>query len=326
MLESPPFLRDRPDMNDPLSDMLTLVEARSVLSGRLHASGAWAVRFPPPEKIKFSALLRGTCWLTLEGLPAPARLEAGDVIVVNGQRSFMVASDPAVDPIDARALFREAPGNVARIGTGNDVFLFGGHVTLDAAHASLVMDVLPPLIHVRSVTPEAGALRWLLEQLVVELSSSRPGSDLAASHLAQLMFVQVLRAHLAETAQSSDAGWIRALADERIAPALRLMHSDPSHAWTLSELARASAMSRTTFAARFKEVSGMAPVAYLLGWRMRLAERALLNGDGPISSVALSVGYTSESAFSNAFKRMVGVSPKRYRSARLLNSGRQGLS
>jgi AraC-like DNA-binding protein len=284
------------------------------------------VRFPLPEKIKFSALLRGDCWFAMEGLLSPVRLEAGDVVVVNGQRRFMLASDLTLDPVDAQALFREAPDNVARIGTGEDVFLFGGHVAIDAARADLVIDVLPPLIHVRSATPEAGALRWLLEQLVAELSSSQPGSDLAASHLAQLMFVQVLRAHLAGTAQSSNAGWIRTLSDERIAPALRLMHGNPSRAWTMGELAQASAMSRTTFAARFKEVAGVAPITYLLGWRMRLAERALRDSDAPISSVALSVGYTSESAFSNAFKKMVGSSPKRYRSARIPSSNEQTLS
>jgi AraC-like DNA-binding protein len=316
MLDHPVFLRDRTKMTDPLSDMLSLVEARSVLSGRLHAGGVWAVGFPPPEKIKFSALLRGKCWLAMEGLAAPVRLEAGDVVVVNGQRSFVLASDLAVEPEDARGVFRDAPDGVATIGSGEDTFLFGGHVTLNAGRARLLMDVLPPLIHVRSSTPEAGALRWLLEQLVGELSSDRPGATLAATHLAQLMFVQVLRAHLADPAHASYPGWIRAIADERLAPALRLMHGDPGRPWTLGELARASAMSRTTFASRFKEVAGVAPVTYLQGWRMRLAERALRGSVAPIASVALSLGYTSESAFSNAFKRAVGVSPKRYRSAR----------
>jgi len=320
MLDHPMFLRDRTNMTDPLSDMLSLVEAQSVLSGRLHAGGVWAVRFPPPEKIKFSALLHGDCWLAMEELAAPVPLEAGDVVVVNGQRSFVLASDLAVEPVDARDVFRDAPDGIATIGSGKDTFLFGGHVTLDPGRARLLMDVLPPLIHVRSSTPEASALRWLLEQLVGELSSDRPGATLASSHLAQLMFVQVLRTYLTDPAPSSDPGWIRAIADERIAPALRLMHGDPGRSWTLGELARASAMSRTTFATRFKEVAGVAPVTYLQGWRMRLAERALRSGATPISSVALSLGYTSESAFSNAFKRAVGVSPKRYRSARTLNS------
>jgi AraC-like DNA-binding protein len=316
MLDHPVFLRERTKMTDPLSDMLSLVEARSVLSGRLHAGDVWAVRFPPPEKIKFSALLRGECWLAMEGLAAPVRLEAGDVVVVYGQRSFVLASDVAMEPVDARDVFRNAPDGVATVGSGGDTFLFGGHVALDPGRARLLMDVLPPLIHVRSSRPEAGALRWLLEQLVGELSSDRLGAGLASAHLAQLMFVQILRIYLADPAQASDPGWVRALADERIAPALRLMHGNPGRSWTLGELARASAMSRTTFATRFKEAAGVAPLTYLQGWRMRLAERALRGGAAPIASVALSLGYTSESAFSNAFKRAVGVSPKRYRSAR----------
>jgi hypothetical protein len=142
------------------------------------------VRFPPPEQIKFSALLRGDCWLATEGLAAPVRLRTGDVVVVNGQRSFVLASDVAVEPVYARDIFRDAPDGVATIGSSEDNFLFGGHVTLDPGRARLLMDVLPPLIHVRSSTPEAGALRWLLEQLVGELSSDRPGATLAISHWA----------------------------------------------------------------------------------------------------------------------------------------------
>lgn len=298
---------------DPLSDILSLVDARSVTSGRLYASAPWAVRFPPPERIKFTALLSGSCWLIMDGLPDPVRLSSGDVIVVNGQRSFSLASGPSVVPIDTSELFREGPERIARIGAGEDVFLFGGHVAIDLARGGLLLDVLPPLFHVSAVMPEAGALSWLLEHLVSELSTKRPGATLAASHLAQLLFVQVLRAYLAGPQQPKNAGWLRALADERIAPALKLLHGDPSRSWTLGELAKASAMSRTTFALRFKTATGTAPLDYLRRWRMRLAERALLTTGSTVASVALSLGYGSESAFSHAFKRVVGVSPTQYR-------------
>jgi transcriptional regulator GlxA family with amidase domain len=109
------------------------------------------------------------------------------------------------------------------------------------------------------------------------------------------------------------AGWLRALGDKRIAPALSLMHSDPARAWKLEDLAKAAAMSRTTFVVRFKAVACVPPLTYLLNWRMRLAERALRAENVPVSIVALSLGYTSESAFSNAFRRTFGVGPKRYR-------------
>jgi len=104
-----------------------------------------------------------------------------------------------------------------------------------------------------------------------------------------------------------------AVGDRQLAPALKLMHSDPGRSWQLGELAKAAAMSRTTFALHFKEVAGIAPLAYLTAWRMRLAERALREERTPTSVLARSLGYTSESAFNNAFKRVTGQPPKRYR-------------
>jgi AraC-like DNA-binding protein len=128
------------------------------------------------------------------------------------------------------------------------------------------------------------------------------------------MFVQILRAHL----QSSDplaAGWLRAVADKRIAPALRLMHAEPGRAWKLGQLAKTAAMSRTAFAVHFKAVAGVAPLTYLTHWRMRLAERALREENVSVSVLARSLGYASDSAFSNAFKRVVGSAPRLYRGA-----------
>lgn len=153
-----------------------------------------------------------------------------------------------------------------------------------------------------------------MDQTLREMRSDAPGAAFAADHLAQLLFVQVLRAFLTDA--KSDAypiGWLRALADERAAPALRLMHGDPAHPWTLTEPARAAAMSRTSFAQRFKDVTGVPPLAHLCGWRMRLAQHSLRRGDTPASVIASSLGYGSGSAFSNAFKRTIGVAPRRYR-------------
>ncbi|WP_429273709.1 helix-turn-helix domain-containing protein [Paraburkholderia sp. EB58] len=116
-----------------------------------------------------------------------------------------------------------------------------------------------------------------------------------------------------ETATVMSPGWFRAMSDRRLAPALTLMHGDPARSWRLAELAEACAMSRTTFALRFKSAAGVAPLTYLAEWRMRLAEQALLDDTRPIAVIAESVGYTSESAFSNAFKRMTGHSPRDYR-------------
>lgn len=315
MLVSPYYLRDSTEMTaDPFSDILKLANAQSVVSGGFTAGGLWAIRFPAPEKIKFFALVKGNCWLCIDGDEAPVRVEAGDVFLLSAQRSFVLAGDLAAAPVDATSLFAGNVSKIAKLGDGDDCVQIGGHIQLDAVSGGLLADVLPPLIHVRAASPQATVLQWLVDQLVRERAADLPGASVASAQLAQLMFIQILRAHLAAS-ETLAAGWLRALGDARIAPALRLMHSDPGRQWQLEELAKSVAMSRTTFALRFKTVAGVPPLTYLLKWRMRIAERALREENNPVSALALSLGYTSESAFSNAFKRTVGMAPKRYRDA-----------
>ena len=309
---------------DPFSDILKFTNAETVVSGGFSAGGAWALRFPAPDKIKFFALIKGGCWLMIDGDDAPVRVEAGDVFLLSAQRTFILASDLSVEPVMATTLFSGAGRKFATLGDGADCIQIGGHVRLDPVTGNLLSDVLPSLIHVKASAPQAAVLKWLLDQMVQEGVADLPGSGLALSQIAQLMFVQLLRAHLSGPTPLA-AGWLRALGDPRLALALHLMHADPGRAWHLEELASAVAMSRTTFASRFKAVAGVPPLTYLLNWRMRLAQRALREGGQPVAMLALSLGYTSESAFSNAFKRAIGVAPKRFRdAARFAMSGRRG--
>ena len=299
---------------DPFSDILRLTNAQSVVSGGFTAGGSWAIRFPSFDKLKFSALIRGTCWLSVDGEEEPVRMEAGDVVLLSSQRSFTLASDLVVVPIEATDVFSPHVSEVVGLGSGEECFQIGGFVQLDPVSGKLLADVLPPLIHVRAASPYATVLRWLLDQLVHEQVANLPGSGLASGQIAQLVFIQSLRAHL-EASGDLPPGWLRALGDNRIAPAMSLMHSDPARPWQLEELAKATAMSRTTFIVRFKTVAGVPPLTYLLNWRMSIAEHALRSQDIPVSALAVSLGYTSESAFSNAFKRTIGIAPKRYRDA-----------
>ena len=200
-----------------------------------------------------------------------------------------------------------------RVGDGEDFLAIGGHVALDPDRGGLLADVLPPLIHVDASSSEASTIRWLLDQLVKEVTANRPGAVLASKQLAQLLFVQIIRFYLA-SATTVTAGWLRALNDERIAPALRLMHGEPGRAWRLGELAKHVGMSRTSFALRFKANAGVAPLTYLQNLRMRLAEQGLREGTMSVSELAESLGYESDSAFSNAFKRRTGMAPKHYQS------------
>jgi AraC-like DNA-binding protein len=152
----------------------------------------------------------------------------------------------------------------------------------------------------------------LLEQVLAERVAGRPGAMLASAQLTQLLFLHLLRT-LIEQPHGVAGGRLRALCDARIAPALRALHAEPSRDWQLAELAKLSAMSRTAFAVYFKSVAGVAPFAYLTELRMRLAERALSSSSASVASVAASLGYGSESAFSTAFKRATGVPPSQYR-------------
>lgn len=299
---------------DPFSDILKFTNAESLVTGGFTAGGPWALRFPAPDKIKFFAVVKGHCWVHIDGEAEPMRFDSGDVGLLAAKRSFVLSSDLNVAPIEAMSVFSGAGKAVAQLGDGSDFAYIGGHVLLDPASGRLLADVLPPWIHVPAASPQATAFRWLLDQLVEERAGELPGTQLVSAQLAQLLFIQILRAHL-KTSAPMPAGWLRALGDSRIAPALRLMHGDPARSWRLDELANACAMSRTTFAFHFRTIAGSAPLTYLTEWRMRLAERALREESTPVATVAQSLGYASESAFSHAFKRVTGNSPKTYRNA-----------
>lgn len=299
---------------DPFSEILKFTHAQSLVTGGFTASGAWAIRFPAPDKIKFFAIVKGSCWALLDGVTEPVHFESGDVGLLAAKRSFILASDPGVVPIDAMDLFSKAGGATAQLGDGSEFGHIGGHVLLDPASGRLLADVLPPWIHVPAASPQAAAFRWLLDRLIEEREAGLPGAQLASAQLAQLLFIQILRAHL-QNSSPMPPGWLRAVASPRISPALRLMHGDPARSWRLDELANACAMSRTSFASHFKTIAGVAPLTYLAEWRMRLAERTLQQEATSVAAVARSLGYASESAFSHAFKRVTGKSPKTYRNA-----------
>ncbi|MFC8513115.1 AraC family transcriptional regulator [Streptomyces sp. NPDC057257] len=299
---------------DPLSDALAVADARSVFSGGFTAGGDWAIRLEGRDKLKVNAVVRGRCLMVPPGGGEPLALVEGDIVVSDGRRPYVLCSAPGIEPLSSGQVEMDPGTRMGRLGAGEEVACVSGHIDLSRDSGELLRRALPELIHVRADAAEAPVLRWLTGQLVTEMKTRRAGVEFASDQLAQLMFVQVLRVCLTE-AEGLPPGWLRALADERLAPALRLMHGDPAHPWQLEELARAAAMSRTTFAVRFKEAAGVPPLTYLLNWRMSLAARSLRQDTAPVAALARSVGYTSESAFSNAFKRAVGVAPRRYREA-----------
>ena len=297
---------------DPLSDVLSLLKPRSYMSAGFDAGGDWSIQFPDQQEgIKSGAVVSGQCWLSVEGVPDAVRLDTGDCFLLPSGRPFRLASDMDLPPVDARTIFPPArSGGIVSYNGGGDFFLVSSRFALAGNHAGILLRMLPPIVLIRQERDQA-ALRWSVERMMQELRERQPGGFLVIQHLAHMMLVQALRAHLAEGLKGG-VGWLFALADKQMGAAISAMHDAPAHRWTLQELAERAGMSRSTFALKFKETVGASPMDYLTRWRMLLAGDRLAHSSDPISVIALSLGYESESAFSTAFKRVMGCSPRQY--------------
>jgi AraC-like DNA-binding protein len=298
---------------DPLSDVVALLRVRGALTARLEAAGdAWALRFRGGHgRLKFGILHAGSCWvLDLDGDRAH-RLEAGDCYLLTSADAYTLAARPGVQPEDGDARFRRAARDgVLRIASEPSVVLDGGTLSLDERDAGLLLRVLPPFLRVRD-DPDCAATIALLARETI--GRDRPGAALARDHLAQVLFVQMLRAHVDDRPQSP--GWLGALADPQIGTALGLIHAEPARNWRVPELAEAVSLSRSAFAARFKALVGLAPAEYALQWRMHRAAVALRVPGVSVTQVAREHGYGSHSSFSKAYKAVMGVPPTRDRAA-----------
>lgn len=295
---------------DSLSRTLELLDARTIYAGGFIGGGAWSIRFDPPRKIKFFVIGRGSCLLALDGTPEPFRLDAGDVLLLTRNAGFTVSSDLSLPSRHAHEVFRNAGSGIIPVGEGDDFLFLGGHIDTGLAGGRLMAESLPDFLHLPASESGARRLGSLISELVEEAAGGAPGAAMACSSLAHLLLIQILRRHLS-AGPEVEPGWLNVACDPRLAPALNLMHADPAHPWSLPDLARAAGMSRTAFATHFRAVAGIPPLAYLTEWRMRQADRALRREGSSVARVAQSVGYSSEAAFSTAFKRVMGHSPRR---------------
>jgi AraC-like DNA-binding protein len=241
-------------------------------------------------------------------------LHAGDVVLFHAPGPHVLAGMADAEPAPLAHLAQGRAGAVLRHGDGDEFFMIGGKVDLDEDCAPLLFGGLPPVLRLAADAPQARQVHWILDRLVAERDADLPGGDAVCAQLAQLMLIEILRAHVTG-ADRLAAGFFRAAADRRIAPALRMLHADPGRAWNLPELAAACAMSRSAFAAHFRTAAGASPLQYLTALRMRLARRRLRDG-ATVAQLAAEFGYGSESAFSHAFKRVLGHAPRHERPAR----------
>ncbi|MFJ4832038.1 AraC family transcriptional regulator [Streptomyces sp. NPDC088747] len=299
---------------DLIADAIGLLRPRTVVEPGLHAAGEWALRFDRFPHVRLGAVVRGECWLVLDG-HEPVLLEEGDLYLLGNPPPYVLTSTLTASPRTAKSVWESATNGAVHIGSGaeEDTYLCGGYFLCEGAGASVLTEVLPLFVRVPASDPRGRLLAQLSELLVAELEAAAIGSSLVMEHLAQMIFVHMLRAHADQADRPS--GWLGALSNDGIGAALRAMHADVAHSWTLKELADVSRMSRSSFASSFKKQVGTAPLDYLIQWRISLARDALSRGTGSISELAFATGYKSESAFSTAFRRVTGLSPKHFREA-----------
>lgn len=295
---------------DQLSHVFDLFDVRSVVSGGFTATGRWTTG-GRITGLKFSAVVHGRARLSTDGLEAPIVLDAGDVVLLNDRSWLRVDGGEGTGPVREITPVEDFDTvRSLRPDDGTDA-MFGGRIDLDPAGRALLSQALPPVTHLRGAEHSHSALRGILHRLWLEAAGDRLGSTFAIRQHGQLLLLEMLRVHLEQG--ELPPGWLRVLADDRLSAALAGMHQEPGRDWGLTELAQAAAMSRTSFAERFRALAGIPPLTYLRRWRMLLARRALRDADVRVATLAHELGYASESAFSTAFAREVGESPARFR-------------
>jgi len=300
---------------DPLDDVFAAMRVRSALYARLEARAPWGVSLAGGESARFGLVVRGSCLLEVPGVAQPVALAAGDCYVLAHGTPYVLRDHPGTPAVSCASVVRDRIGGVVELGgTGTAASVICGWFHFDQRAARPLLDLLPVLLHVKMEEARAIALQGTLQLLAMETGEPGLGSGLLVSRLADIVFVQAVRAHAATQGQAQ-AGWLGALADTRIGAALRAMHKDMARDWTVETLASAASLSRSAFAQRFREKVGQAPLDYLTHWRMFRAVNMLGQGHAAVGAIAGAVGYESEAAFSKAFKRRMGMAPGAWRAA-----------
>ncbi|MGI4746766.1 MAG: cupin domain-containing protein [Janthinobacterium lividum] len=296
-----------PDLVDPLAEIVTLLQPSASFSKLVNGAGPWRVSRSEAGRPFYCVILDGSLRLAVHG-HQEITLETGDFVLIPSAYDFTMSSlDPAlVEETGTEAV--ELSLREFRIGRQDgppDVRALLGYCVFGSTDATLLVSLLPQLIHVRGER----RLATLVQLVDEESRRRRPGRDIILAHLLEVILIEALRSM---RGPETVPGLVRGLGDERLAVALRLMHERPTHPWTVAELATKTALSRSTFFERFRRAVGVAPMEYLLHWRMALAKDLLRRDDGGVAEVAQRVGYSSASTFGVAFARHVGLPPMRY--------------
>ena len=316
---------------DALSDVLQTIKLSGMIFLRGNLGNEYGIAMPPPtishptvkpdspehRLVMFHIVREGEGYVEVEGFDAQ-KLHAGDLIIIFDDLDHSLVDSPGRKTIPSAKLMgdRELPTAppAVQLGSGPPTMrIVCGMLQFVDRGFNPLFQSLPPFLHVPGERgPSAAWIRSSVDMILTEAETERPGGNTLMSRLTELLFVETLRGYLKSLDEAQD-GWFAALNDPTVGTALQLMHRAPDHAWTVAELAKRTATSRSGFSARFTELLRVSPIAYLTRWRIRLATNLLEDPRLTIGEIASRVGYESESAFHRAFKRELGSPPAAWR-------------
>jgi AraC-like DNA-binding protein/mannose-6-phosphate isomerase-like protein (cupin superfamily) len=303
--------------SDPISQILRAVRIRSTVYCRSLMGAPWGFGVEAHGNPAFHVVTSGRCWLEVQGEPDQVELRAGDLVILpTGRRHWMrdhresqateLEEILAATPLDGHRRLRYGGG-------GRRTGLLCGGFALDGGDAHPILRALPPAVHIRGI--EGSPVPWLAATLTLlnaEIASDAAGAEEVVSRLADALLAQALRVVLTDL-QSDDGAGVLALRDPQIATAIELIQTHPERAWTVGEIAADVALSRSAFAARFRQLVGESPKRYITRTRLAHAATLLHKTEAPLADVAIRAGYATEFSFSKAFKRTFGMAPGAYR-------------
>ena len=314
---------------DALSEVLKVLRLETGIFLQANFTAPWCIDSAPgDEDVRsilpnaehvaiYHLLVEGRCRARLPDGSLSVELGPGDLLLLPMGDQHLLGSDVQLAPVRAELLVEPGEdGGPARInygGGGERTRFLCGYLACDKRLCQPLLGALPRLV--RIPVGDGPATRWLMSSFelgAAESGASRPGGETLVARLSELLFVDAVRRYV-DTLPAGQGGWFAGLRDPGVGRALSLMHARPGHAWTVDELARESAQSRSALTERFGRLLGEPPMQYLTRWRMSLAAQALRSGREPVARIAERLGYESEAAFNRAFKREFGSPPAAWR-------------
>ncbi len=302
---------------DVLAEVMSLLRTKGQLYGRIELSAPFGLEFPGDKGICL-IVTRGSCFLGVDKSPV-VPLVGGDFVFLPAPKTYSLRCTPKMRLRSVLEVTTPEAFHRSRLitygGGGTPASVGAGCFTFASPESELLVKHLPPIIHLPASGPHSTSwFQSTLQFIAAESAQELPGSAAIVDRLAEVLFVQAMRSRIQSSLLTGSPSWLRALGDPQIGESLRLMHAEPGRAWTVPELARSVSMSRSAFAARFRALVGETPLDHLTQWRMVRAASMMREGRPmKVAAIASAVGYQSESSFGKVFRRVMGVSPGKYR-------------